>query len=125
MIDRVAAILAQHPDIAQTLLDRLNDCREPSTPPYESLNEVSDKRLCYWVLDGIRESDRCADRNGMYASRCREVFHILADIHDILFDEGILSDPEGWGVIRFGVVDGNKKNIYNMRHVGGKKWVRL
>lgn len=81
----------------QTVLDQINDNREPATDPYMSLSEVSDARILYW----------CEYLLGQLRSTHPELTHLEEDYQQavsVLRSYGVTSDHEGFSPWTFGVV---------------------
>jgi hypothetical protein len=109
-------------DLEQTVLDHINDYREPSTPSYESLAEVSDARILYWVqynIARLSEQRQLTVREQPFGYRPGEGVDLdeLAEryrkIDWTLTAHGVKPTSEGWGYIRFGCVTDH--GIFNLR----------
>lgn len=83
--------------MAQAILDLINLYRQPGTPEYIGLSEVSDARIHYWVQYEIKAAEE-------YAARWNEPVHPVIERYKLIDAElerlGAKPTSEGWGFIK-------------------------
>ena len=85
--------------MAQAILDLVNTYREPGTPEYTGLAEISDARIRYWVryeISSAKEVQRIWTPDALLNELTIAYEAIDAELEAL----GVKPTSEGWGVIR-------------------------